>query len=288
MARRSLAFRLVRGLILAVAVTYLLIVGALWYWQATLIFRPSPIVDATPGDSGVTFAKVALPIGGGQLAGWWVPAENPQTATLLYLHGNANNVGANAQEVVRFHRAGLNVLIFDYRGYGESTGGPPREKLMYEDADRAWTYLVSERRISPATIAIYGHSLGSAVAVDLASKHPEAGALIIEGVLTSIADLANEMGVESVVPVRLILTERFDAISKIGSVHIPTLILEGDSDRPLRARRLYDSARDPKQLALISGGGHEDSAEMNPKVYFGALNSFLSQYRLRFEPTTVK
>jgi alpha-beta hydrolase superfamily lysophospholipase len=288
MARRSLAFRLVRGLIFAVAVTYLLIVGALWYWQATFIFRPSPIVDATPGDSGVTFAKVALPIGGGQLAGWWVPAENPPTATLLYLHGNANNVGANAQEVVRFHSAGLNVFIFDYRGYGESTGGPPREKLMYEDADRAWTYLVSERRISPATIAIYGHSLGSAVAVDLASKHPEAGALIIEGVLTSIADLAQEMGVGSVVPVRLILTERFDAISKIGSVHIPTLILEGDSNRPLRARRLYDSARDPKQLALIPGGGHEDSAEMNPKVYFGALNSFLSQYRLRSEPTTVK
>jgi uncharacterized protein len=288
MARRSLAFRLVRGLVFAVAVTYLLIVGALWYWQATFIFRPSPIVDSTPGDSGVTFAKVALPIGGGQLAGWWVPADNPQTATLLYLHGNANNVGANAQEVVRFHSAGLNVFIFDYRGYGESTGGPPREKLVYEDADRAWTYLVSERRISPATIAIYGHSLGSAVAVDLASKHPEAGALIIEGVLTSIADLAHEMGVGTVVPVRLILTERFDAISKIGSVHIPTLILEGDSDRPLSARRLYDSARDPKQLALIPGGGHEDSAEVNPKFYFGALDSFLSQHRLRSEATIVK
>jgi alpha-beta hydrolase superfamily lysophospholipase len=288
MARRSRAFRLVRGLISAIAATYLLIVSALWYWQATFIFRPSPVVDATPGDSGVAFTKVALPIGSGQLAGWWVPAGNPQTATLLYLHGNANNVGANAQETVRFHNAGLNVFIFDYRGYGESTGGPPREKLVYEDADRAWTYLVSERRISPATIAIYGHSLGSAVAVDLASRHPEAGALIIEGVLTSIADVANEMGAGSVLPVRLILTERFDAISKIGSVHIPTLILEGDSDRPLRARRLYDAARDPKQLALIPGGGHEDSAEMNPQVYFGALHSFLSQYRLISEPTTVK
>jgi len=288
MARRSPVFRVVRGLIFAVAATYLLIVGALWYWQATFIFRPSPIVNATPGDSGVAFSKVALPIGGGQLAGWWVPAENPQTATLLYLHGNANNVGASAQEVVRFHNAGLNVFIFDYRGYGESTGEPPREKLVYQDADRAWTYLVYERHISPATIAIYGHSLGSAVAVDLASKHPEAGALIIEGVLTSIADLAHEMGVGSVVPVRLILTERFDAVSRIGFVRIPTLILEGDSDNPLRARRLYDSARDPKQLALIPGGGHEDSAEMNPRVYFGALDSFLSQYRLRSAPTTVK
>jgi len=288
MPRRSLWFRLAGGAISAIAATYLLTVGALWYWQATFIFRPSPIVDVTPGDSGVTFEKVSLPISGAQLAGWWVPAENPQTATLLYLHGNANNVGANAQEVVRFHHAGVNVFIFDYRGYGESTGGPPRERLMYEDADRAWTYLVSDRRLPPDTIAIYGHSLGSAVAVDLASNHPEAGALIIEGVVTSIADLANEMGVGSFLPVRLILTERFDAISKIGSVHIPTLILEGDSDRPLRARRLYDSAREPKQLVLIPGGGHEDSAELNPAVYFSTLDSFLLQHRLRSKAATVK
>lgn len=284
MARRSLTFRLVRGLISAVGALYLLVIIALWYWQASFIFRPSPTVNATPGDSGVRFARVALPIGGGQLAGWWVPAESPRTATLLFLHGNANNLGANAEQVVRFHNVGLNVFIFDYRGYGESTGGPPREKLVYEDADRAWTYLVSERRISPATIAIYGHSLGSAVAVDLAGKHPEAGALIIEGVLASIADLANDMGVGTVLPVRLILTERFDAISKIGLVRNPTLILEGDADRPVRARRLYDAAREPKQIAIIPGGGHEDSAEMNPTVYFGALDGFLSQYHLRPEP----
>ena len=147
---------------------------------------------------------------------------------------------------------------------------------------------MAERGIAPATIVIYGHSLGSAVAVNLASQHPEAGALITEGVLTSIADIADGMGAARFLPVRLILTERFDAISKIGSVHIPTLILEGESDRPVMARRLYDAARDPKQLALIPGGGHEDSAEMNPTAYFGALNSFLSRYRLKSEPTSVR
>ena len=288
MAQRSLAFRLVRLCISAIAAVYILVVLALWYWQASFIFRPSPVVAATPSDSGVTFAKATLPIGGGQLAGWWVPAADPQTATLLYLHGNANNVGVNVDQVVRFHKGGLNVFIFDYRGYGESTGGPPREKLMYEDADRAWTYLVSERRLSPATIAIYGHSLGSAVAVDLASKHPEAGALIVEGVLLSIADVADEMGAGKFLPVRLILTERFDAISKIGSVRIPTLILEGEADRPLMAQRLYAAARVPKHLALIPGGGHEDSAGMNPTVYFGALDSFLSQYHLKSEPPAAK
>jgi len=170
MGRRPLAFRLVSRLIAALAAAYVLIVSALWYWQASFIFQPSPVVDTTPSDLGVNFEKVVLPISGSQVAGWWVPSHDPQAATLLYSHGNANNVGANAQNVVRFQKTGLNVFIYDYRGYGESTGGPPREKLAYEDAERAWTYLVIDRRIRPARIAIYGHSLGSAVAIDLASK----------------------------------------------------------------------------------------------------------------------
>jgi len=175
----------------------------------------------------------------------------------------------------------LNVFIIDYRGYGFSTGGPPREKLVYEDAERAWQYLVAERNIPPAHIAIYGHSLGGAVAIDLASKHPEAGALITEGTFTSIADLADRFSFAAYLPVRLILTERFDSISKIGAIHLPTLILHGEADRmnpPLSARRLYDAAPGPKQIALIAGGGHEDSAEVNPTAYFAALNGFLSQY----------
>jgi alpha-beta hydrolase superfamily lysophospholipase len=280
MARRSVTFRLVRGLIATLAAAYLLTVSALWYWQASFIFQPSPVVDTTPSDLGVKFEKVTLPIGSGQVAGWWVPSQAPHAATLLYSHGNANNVGANVQEVVRFQKAGLNVFIYDYRGYGESTGGPPREKLAYEDAERAWTYLVSERRIAPATIVIYGHSLGGVVAIDLASKHADAGALITESTLTSIADLADGMGVGRFLPVRLILTERFDALSRIRAVHVPTLILQGQEDTQHLAmgQRLYDAANDPKQRAVIPGGGHDHSAEVNPTAYFAALNGFLSQH----------
>lgn len=287
---RSLVFRLARGLIAVIAASYLLIVSALWYWQASFIFQPSPVVNTTPSDLGVTFEKVALPIRGGQVAGWWVPSQDPHTATFLFSHGNANNVGANAEDVARFQKAGFNVFIYDYRGYGESTGGPPREKLAYEDAERAWTYLVAERRIAPATIVIYGHSLGGVVAIDLASRHPDAGALIIESTLTSIADLAAGMGVGRLLPVRLILTERFDALSRISAVGVPTLILQGEADTrhlPM-AQRLYDAARDPKQLALIPGGGHNDSAEVNPSAYFGALNRFLSQYHLGPDRTAAR
>ena len=283
MAQRSLTFRFVRGLIAAIAAAYLLMVSALWYWQASFIFQPDPVVETTPGDLGVAFEKVTLPLGGGQLAGWWVPSQDPHAATLLYSHGNAGNIGANAQGVVRFQKAGLNVFIYDYRGYGESTGGPPREKHTYEDAERAWTYLVAERHIAPATIVIYGHSLGGVVAIDLASKHADAGALIAESTLTSIADLADGMRVGRLLPVRLILTEHFDALSKIRTVHVPTLILQGQEDTRHLAmgQRLYEAANDPKQRAVIPGGGHNDSAEVNPTAYFAAFNEFLSRYRLR-------
>jgi uncharacterized protein len=282
MPRRSLTVRLVRGLIAAIAAAYLLIVSALWYWQASFIFQPSPVVDTTPGDLGVKFEKVALPISGGQLAGWWIPSQDPQAATLLYSHGNAGNVAANVQDAVRFQKAGLNVFIYDYRGYGESTGGPPSEKRAYEDAERALTYLLAERRIAPATIVIYGHSLGGVVAIDLASKHADAGALIVESTLTSIADVADGMRVGRLLPVRLILTERFDALSRIRAVHVPTLILQGQEDTGhlTMGQRLYEAANDPKQRVVIPGGGHNDSAEVNPTAYFGALNGFLSRYRL--------
>jgi fermentation-respiration switch protein FrsA (DUF1100 family) len=252
-----------------------------------MLFHPNPNVHVTPADSGVRFENVTIPLGGDHIAGWWVPSDIPDARTLLYLHGNAANVSANVQQVLRLRSAGLNVFIIDYRGFGESTGGPPREKLVYEDAERAWKYLVEERKIPPANIAIYGHSIGGAVAVNLASNHPEAGALITECTFTSIAERADVESFTAFLPIRLILTERFDSISKIRSVHIPKLFLQGEADTmlpPVMAQRLYDAAPAPKQIALIPGGGHEDSAEVNPAAYFDAINGFLSKHG--FKPVT--
>ena len=281
--KRSFAFRLVRALFAGIAICYLLLTVAIWYAQTKILFHPNSLVDATPADSGVKFAEVMLPLKGDNLSGWWVPSEEPGARTLLYLHGNAGNVAVNVDQVLRLRSTGLNVFIIDYRGYGHSSGGPPREKLVYEDGERAWNYLVAERNIPPAHIAIYGHSLGGAVAIDLASKHPDAGALITEGTLTSIVDRAHGTWA-AYLPLRLIITERFDSLSKIGSIRVPKLILQGDSDTmvpPAMARRLYDAAPEPKQIALIPGGGHENSAVVNPTVYFAALNAFLSQYDLK-------
>ena len=177
----------------------------------------------------------------------------------------------------------LNVFIIDYRGYGHSTGGPPRASLLYEDAERAWTYLVAERHISPRKVVIYGHSLGAAIAVNLAGNHLDAGGLITEGAFTSLSDMADG-SLFAFLPIRLIVTERLDVISRIGSLRLPKLIIHGDADTmvpPQMAHRLYDAAPDPKKIAIIPGGRHENSAMMNPKAYFAALNAFLSQYDLK-------
>ena len=280
--RRSLSFRLVRALLATVACLYVLVAAAIWFAQTRILYHPRKTLDVTPADLGLTFEPVRLALNGDQLAGWWVPSKIPQAPTLLYLHGNAGNVSANVDQVRRLAGTGLSIFIFDYRGYGESTGGPPRKRLIYEDAERAWTYLVRERRVQASEVVIYGHSLGGAVGIDLASRHPDAGALITEGAFPSIIDVADGT-VFGWLPLRLIVTERFDAGSRIGTVRVPKLILHGEADTmiPVRlARQLYDAAAEPKQLAVIAGGDHEDSAEINAAAYFAALNGFLRKYHL--------
>jgi fermentation-respiration switch protein FrsA (DUF1100 family) len=275
--RRSLSLRLTIGALGVILTAYVVLSAALWYGQARIIFQPERTVDTTPADFSVAFDRVVLPFGGDRLAGWWVPAREPRARTLLYLHGNAGNIAANAVHAVRLRNAGLNVFIFDYRGYGDSTGGPARERLAYEDAERAWTYLVQERKLAASDIVIYGHSLGGAIAIDLASKHPDAGALIAESAFTSIVDVADGT-LFAYLPLGLIVTERFDSISKIGTIRVPKLILNGDADTmnpPRMAQRLSAAAAEPKRLAFISGGHHNDLASVNAAAYFHAVNDFL-------------
>jgi len=276
--RRSLSLRITIGALGAIVAAYVVLSAALWYGQGRILFHPSRIVDSTPADFNVAFDPVVLPLGDDRLAGWWLPAGKPAARTLLYLHGNAGNIGANAAHAVRLRNAGLNVFIFDYRGYGESTGGGARERLVYEDAERAWTYLVQERKLAASDIVIYGHSLGGAIAIDLAGKHPDAGALIAESTFTSILDAAHGT-VFAYLPLGLIVTDRFDSISKIRTIRVPKLILSGDADTmipPHMAEQLYAAAAEPKQLALITGGHHDDSASVNAIDYFRALDAFLA------------
>src|SRR2546421_5054425 len=166
--------RLVKVLVTTFICLYLLICLALWMWQGHLIFFPAKELTVTPAHYCATYDDLTISTADGQVTGWWLPARETSRRVLLYLHGNGGNLSDNAAQAARLNRLGLLVLIIDYRGYGRSAGKFPSEKTVYEDAEAAWQYLIQQRHFSPHDIIIYGHSLGGAVAIDLAAKHPDA------------------------------------------------------------------------------------------------------------------
>ena len=178
------------GLVL-IALTYLVLLVAgygsatwyLWAKQRKLIFFPSRDVQQSPADFDLQYEDVWLPVGGSRaisLHGWWLQADDAAAPVFLYLHGNDVNLGSNVERIARLNRMGYTVFAVDYRGYGKSAGGFPSEAQVYEDAEAAWNYLVHEQHIDSTQAFIYGHSLGGAIAIELALRRPEAAGVIVE------------------------------------------------------------------------------------------------------------
>jgi pimeloyl-ACP methyl ester carboxylesterase len=273
---------------------YIGLCGFLYFDQTHLIFFPSsPGSIMTPASFRVAYDDVWIPVvpSPGQnspqetLHGWWMgPASGaltPATPTrvLLYLHGNGGNITSDLEHAVQLHNFGASVLIVDYRGYGRSSSNHfPSEARIYQDAEAAWQYLIHEKKIEPQQIVIYGHSLGGAIAIELASHHPEAGGLITESTFTSIEEMAKEEHVYSSFPVHLLLTQRFASLYKIASIKVPILFIHGTGDDlvPYRmSEQLYQAASSVKRLVLIEGAGHEDCAMVGGAKYREAVQSFL-------------
>ncbi|MEG4066885.1 alpha/beta fold hydrolase [Microcoleus sp. Pol11C2] len=209
-----------------------------------------------------------------------VPALNKGLGgVVLYLHGNASNVGANVEHAHRFHRLGLSVFVMDYRGYGKSQGDFPSESQVYEDAQLAWDYLVKQRGINPNQIYLYGHSLGGAIAIDLAVRHPEAAGLIVEGSFTSTRAMVNfQKGLFWMFPIDFLLTQRFDSLSKVDRLQMPVLFIHGTADNVVpveMSKKLFDAAPEPKQLYIVPDGGHTNVAQIGGAEYLQILSQFL-------------
>ncbi len=252
--------------------------------QQSLVFEPSPRMQTTPDRVGLKYEDVRIASGTGsergELNAWWIPAERPLAPTFLYLHGNDNNIGhVREVEYARgFHGMGYNLLMIDYRGYGESTGGRPSEAKMYEDAESAWNYLITQRALAPRLVFIYGHSLGGAVAIDLAVRHPEAAGVIEESSFTSIRAMgAAKFGFA---PPDVLLNSRFDSLGKISRLKIPLLIIHGTWDKLIpyqMAQQLFDAAPQPKTLKLIEGGEHQNTCFVSRVECGEAFSSFVRQ-----------
>jgi pimeloyl-ACP methyl ester carboxylesterase len=271
------------GVVVPAVTVYVLVGVILWIWQPRLVFYPLRRIAATPRDFDLIFEEAHIPSAdpSAALFGWWMPALGAEW-TILYLHGNGDNIGAYAPHAVCLRELGYSVLIFDYRGYGQSGGPFPNEQRACEDAESAWTWLVEQRHIDPRRIIIYGHSLGGAVAIELARHHPEASGLIVESSFTSVRAMAERTLVLRLYPLSLLVHQRFDSIAKLPQLHMPMLFLHGTRDLtvPFRmSRELFAAAQEPKRLVLIAHAGHMDCHTTGDALYRPAVQSFLQSLR---------
>jgi alpha-beta hydrolase superfamily lysophospholipase len=213
---------------------------------------------------------------------WWLPHPDKNAPTLLYFHGTFRTLYQNLHKIEALREAGFAVLAVEYRGWGRSTPITPSEQTILADADVAWAEL--QRREPRANRRVlYGHSMGSGVAVDVASRlHAKSdyAALILESAISSFADVAREAGLFTRF-VAQFNNERFASIDKIGRVHAPLLMIHGSLDTtiPLRVgKKLFAAANPPKQWLTIEGGDHSDLDELGHAQYQAALRGFLNAY----------
>ena len=243
-----------------------------------------------PGD--VQEMDLPVAVDGGaieRIHAWWWPAASDATEApaVLYLHGSRWNLTGQLFRIEQLHEFGFSVLAIDYRGFGQSDGDLPSEKTVYEDARVAWQKF-TELQPDPALRFIYGHSLGGAVAVELAAQLSDqakasgqpvpAHGLVVESSFTSLGDLARELTV-SWLPVQLLLTQNFDSVHKIARVRMPVLIAHGGADRFVPSRfsqELYAAANEPKKLLVVANGTHNNSMRIGNSEYRAALQEFFS------------
>jgi alpha-beta hydrolase superfamily lysophospholipase len=213
-----------------------------------------------------------------RLHGLWLPAEErPQDKpVLLYLHGARWNVSGSAPRIRRMQELGFSVLAIDYRGFGKSTRMLPSEATAYEDARAAWDWLA--RRHPQRQRFVFGHSLGGAIAIDLAAQVQDEQGVIVEGTFTSIPDVASSMK-WGWLPIGPLITQRFESIRKVAGVQSPLLVVHGDNDRLIDAslgRRLYEAAAGRKRFLLVEGGSHHSTMSIGQAQYREALAQFFS------------
>ena len=261
-------------LALGLVCAYVSICLLFYFQQAQLLLHPSRTLTATPASEGLPFRPVRFGEEGDQIAGqprlsgWWIASDQPSDPTVLVLHGQDGSMSGAVPAAKALHDARLNVLLFDYSGYGESAGRHPQQAAMQADADTALAYLTSTRKIPTTSILVYGDHLGASLAVSLCAKTP-----LIAGVILDSADGDTATRVEAdqrshIVPIALLFHERFPLADPLRSLHTPKLLISYTTGSPpLDAQR----AADPKmtvELPKIAGS----------QEFTNAVRRFLDTY----------
>lgn len=271
--------KLLRGIIWAVVI----LIGAcsavvlyLFLFQSRYIYFPEPDMLAEPSSIDLPFENITLETADGlKLFGWFIPSQEDRSV-VLFCHGNAGNISHRLASIQIFHRLGLNVFIFDYRGYGLSEGNIT-EAGIYRDAEAAWHYLVEERKFAPERVIIFGRSLGGAVASWLA-RQTKPGALILESSFTSLAAMARSA--YPYLPAKLILRPKFNTAGNLDRISCPTLIIHSRQDEIIpfsHGVNLFAIAKGPKEFLEINGG-HNEGFITSGEGYTAGMKKFLFKY----------
>jgi len=273
---RLLLVRLAVGASIAYGVTFIV----LWIQlEKRFVFFPVAELLYTPNDINLDYEDVRIKTSDGlTLQGWFIPSNSESDIAWLWFHGNGGNNGHRISELaLAHHRTGVNIFIFDYRGYGESEG-KPSEKGTYLDSRAAMEYLSSRPDVDKDRIVFMGNSLGAALSVELALTQPPM-AMILVSPFASVRDMAKLT--LPFPPVGWMVRNHYDNVARISQLNVPLLVLHGDEDDlvPIsQGRKLYEAANQPKRFQTLDGAGHNNTYEVNPDQFWGTINEFLAGF----------
>jgi fermentation-respiration switch protein FrsA (DUF1100 family) len=248
--------------------------GLLLLFEKRFIYFPTRDHEVTPSALGLPHEDAWLVAEDGvRIHGWYLPVRDARWVTLVS-HGNAGNISHRLDRALLLQgRVRSSVFLYDYRGYGASEGSPD-EAGTYRDARAGYRYLVEQKHVRPDGLVLFGESLGSAVALELALERP-AAALVLEAPFTSVPDVARTTLLAPLAP---FIRTRYDSLSRIPRLRMPLLVMQGDRDEvipPALGRRLFDAAPAPKRYYAIPGAGHNDTYVVGGHGYWKALSDFL-------------
>ena len=274
-----------RGLLLLLAGLALIYVSfgvVLYLFQGSMVFLanlPGRALDASPTDIGLDFEDISIDTADGErLHGWYVPAAEAR-GVLLFFHGNAGNISHRLESILIFNRLGLDVLIVDYRGYGQSSG-KPSERGTYRDAQAAWDFLTRQREIAPDHIVVFGRSLGGAVGAWLVSRlsdHQQPAGVIIESSFSSGPDMARRL--YPVYPARLLARLKYPVVDYAAEIRCPALVVHSRDDEIIpfaMGRAIHAAIRTPKEFIELRGD-HNTGFWISREHYATGLDQFLSR-----------
>jgi len=262
-----------------IAVAYVGLCALVYFRQSKYVYYPEKKISATPSILQLEFEDVVLETEDGEsLGAWYIPAgpDPEQGLTLLFCHGNAGNICHRLESISTFHNLGMHVLIFDYHGYGTSTG-KPGEAETYEDVLAAWNYLVDLRGVPQDHIVAFGRSLGGAVAAWLAAR-VDPRALVLESSFTSVPDIAQNAF--PFLPARWLSRFKYNTLARLPLIDCPVLVAHGTRDRTVsisHGRRLFEHANEPKQFIEFDGAHNDGGMDTQPK-YRAAFMAFINAH----------